>query len=64
MCSSMSKQSDWRTLRDNPHSTESILNESRVVAVSSGHIGGVVAAHHIKTAAMWYHDFTDQRWIT
>jgi len=62
MCSSMSKQSDW-TVRDNP-STESIPNESRVVAVSSGHIGGVVAHHHIKTAAMWYHDFTDQRWIT
>jgi len=57
MCSSMSKQSDWLTI-DNP-STETILNESRVVAVSSGHIGGVVAAHHIKTAAMWYHDFTD-----
>jgi len=55
----MSKQSDWLTSNLYNPSTESIVNAAKVVAVSNGHIGGVVAHHHIKTAAMWYHDFTD-----
>ena len=59
----MSKQSDWSS---SPHpSTETILNEGRVVAADSGKVvGGVVAHHFIKTAAMWYHDYTDWRHIT
>jgi len=58
----MSKQSDW-TWTGSP--TETIVNEGRVVKSGSGHIGGVVARHHIKTAAMWFHDFVVwKRWIT
>jgi len=57
----MSKQSDWLTTVQNP-STESIVNAANGhINVSNGHIGGVVAHHHIKTAAMWYHDYTD--WV-
>jgi len=66
----MSKQSDWsnkKSRRNSPdsHSTESILREGVVVVANDkDKVGGVVACHSIKTAAMWYHDYTDWNWIT
>jgi len=65
----MSKQSDWSSRWSskkpvNP-STETIPIEGVVVASNDkDKVGGVVACHTIKTSAMWYHDYTDWRWIT